>query len=487
MSVNRSIRISRRSFLSGTLLAFAGTALAACAPAAQPTVQPTAATAAPTAAAATAPTAAPTTAVEPTAATESTASAAGSTSLSPDALKAAKGKQKVVWWSWTPQKNDSIMKVLPGSTRMYPDLEIDLERRNIEWGQYPQMVKTALAAGNAPDIIDIYEAAVSTMDLAAGGQLVDLAPYLEMDTEWKKGLLPSALKSDSWNGGSHYFTLPLSVNNVMVWYNKSLFEKAGVQVPTTLDELKAAAKALRAQKIQPLVFGVSDQWQAGDMFLTLAAQIAGDKLRAADMRQAKWTDDSLVATMKAFKDLLDSGILADGISGISSTDAGNLYMAEKAAMMLNGSWALSGLDQWPAGLFDHTGVFLFPKVKEGATPVAVGDYSQNGGLWVNSKALAPALAMYRFLSLDKEAQAIWLPLGEIPVIPWDTSTVKDPVMKAFVDAQPNAFTRMIYDSQANAALLAGIQGLCEGKVTPEEVMDTTEKSARQGELPFLKD
>jgi ABC-type glycerol-3-phosphate transport system substrate-binding protein len=470
MSDESTGRISRRAFLKAALVTGAGTALAAC-------------TAAPPAAAPAAPTEAPAAPKEEAPAAEAPASPG----LSPDALTGLTGKHKLVWWSWTPQKNDSIMKVLPGISRMYPSLEIELERRNLDWSQYPQMVKTSLAAGNAPDIIDIYEAAVSTMDLAAGGQLVDLKPYLDLDTEWKNALIPSALKADSWNSGTHFFSMPISVNNVMVWYNKTIFEKVGIEIPKTLDELKAAAKKLRDASVQPFVFGVKDQWQAGDMFLTLAAQIAGDVMRKADTRQAKWNDPALIETMAAFKDLQDSGILADGITGIGSGDSGTLYFAEKVAMMLNGSWVLSGLDQWPEGLFDRTGVFLFPQVKAGATPVAVGDYSQNGGIWSGSKEQAAALAMYRFLSIDKEAQSIWLPLGEMPVIPWDTSSVAEPVLKTFIEAQPAAFTRMIYDSQANQALLSGVQGMLEGKVTPEQVMDTTEQSARTGALPFLKD
>ena len=91
------------------------------------------------------------------------------------------------------------------------------------------MVKTSLAAGNAPDIIDIYEAAVSTMDLAAAGQIFDLKTYLDSDPEWKNALIPSALKADSWDEGQHFFTMPISVNNVQVCYNKDLFDKAGVR------------------------------------------------------------------------------------------------------------------------------------------------------------------------------------------------------------------------------------------------------------------
>ena len=60
------------------------------------------------------------------------------------------------------------------------------------------------------------------------------------------------------------------------------------------------------------------------------------------MRQAKWTNPSLVEAMTLFKDLQDSGILADGITGMGLRDARNLFFAEKAAMWMNGSWALSG-------------------------------------------------------------------------------------------------------------------------------------------------
>ncbi|MHB0856398.1 MAG: ABC transporter substrate-binding protein [Anaerolineae bacterium] len=473
---------NRRAFLRASLVAGAGLALAACTP--QPAASPTQ-----TPAPAEDPTAAPE-AVEPTVATEATAPPAVEPvveDLGPDALKALSGAQKVLWWSWTPQKNDPIFAVLPGVTRMYPDLGIELERRNVEWGQYPQMVKTALTAGNAPDIIDIYEAAVSTMDLAAAGQLLDLAPYLDLDAEWKEGLIPSALQSDSWNGGQHFFTLPLSVNNVMIWYNTALFEEAGADVPTTFDEMKVAAQKLRDIDVQPLVFGVRDQWQVGDLYLAIAAQLAGPKMREADMRRGSWTDESLIQSAELFMEFQDSGVFADGISGMSYSDANNLIFSENAAMFMTGSWHVSTKDQFPEGLFERMGAMMFPQFKEGATPRAVGDYSQNGGFWVDSKAKEAALAMYRFLSLDNEAQSIWIPLGEVPVTPWDTTTVQEPIMKPFVDAQPDAYTRMIYDSLANNALLSGLQGMLDGQVSADEVMVNTESSARQGEPPFIKD
>ena len=93
-------------------------------------------TAAPTAAPKAEPTQAPAPTeapkVEPTKA-EAAAPAADAASLTPESLKALKGKYKIVWWSWTPQKNDPIMDALKGINRMYPDLELEVERRNLDW------------------------------------------------------------------------------------------------------------------------------------------------------------------------------------------------------------------------------------------------------------------------------------------------------------------------------------------------------------------
>ena len=74
----------------------------------------------------------------------------------------------------------------------------------------------------------------------------------------------------------HHERPPLGLNVEGFWYNKDLFEQAGVEVPTTWDEFDAVLEKLDAAGIQPMSTGGSDKWLATRLINAYAVRTMGN-------------------------------------------------------------------------------------------------------------------------------------------------------------------------------------------------------------------
>ncbi|MBS4216358.1 MULTISPECIES: ABC transporter substrate-binding protein [Neobacillus] len=74
------------------------------------------------------------------------------------------------------------------------------------------------------------------------GYFADMTGYISKEKDYTKDFIPSSLGSVQQD--KKYFGLPLVTETEVLYYRKDLLEKAGIEVPKTLEELEAAAKKL---------------------------------------------------------------------------------------------------------------------------------------------------------------------------------------------------------------------------------------------------
>ena len=169
-----------------------------------------------------APTAEPTAAVQPTAAPE---------------------QITLLWGFWgSPEEKASHERVAQAFMQEHPNVQF--EYFYAPWDDYFTKLKTVWAGGDAaaiPDVLFLWP----TPSYAAKGVLEDLQPYIEksgynLDDYW-----PYLLDSARYNGDVYGF--PRDIEAHVLYYNKKLFDEAGVTYPTdewTWDDLLAAAEKL---------------------------------------------------------------------------------------------------------------------------------------------------------------------------------------------------------------------------------------------------
>ncbi|MGE5599011.1 MAG: ABC transporter substrate-binding protein [Bacteroidota bacterium] len=149
----------------------------------------------------------------------------------------------------------------------YPHIEVGLE---IVPNESMAVLRTRMAGGNAPDIIQLQSYA-SVYEFARAGWLADLSkePVL-------KKVAPATLNSVTYQGKR--YALPMDVAGIGIIYNKDLFKKYGVKPPTTFSELKSVCATLKAKGATPFASMFKVNWSVGHFLSMVHSTLAGEKL-----------------------------------------------------------------------------------------------------------------------------------------------------------------------------------------------------------------
>ncbi len=126
----------------------------------------------------------------------------------------------------------AILKILNDAMRAiesrHPGLKIELV--NIDYNSFQDKLTTMMAAGDAPDVISVE--ANNFVDLSLRGVLEDLTPYVQRDQLDTKAYYATVM--DRFSPGGKVYALPGDISPFgLVYYNKKIFDEAGVPYPTS--------------------------------------------------------------------------------------------------------------------------------------------------------------------------------------------------------------------------------------------------------------
>ncbi len=138
-----------------------------------------------------------------------------------------------------PHRVERIQTLIDEFNAANPDIKVNQEPQN--WGEIYAKAPAALAAGTGPDMLfAIPDFAPILKDL---GALTSVADFVE-ELDAKHDFVDSTVEAYSYDDG--VWAVPLYNMTLNLWYRKSVFEKAGIAVPTSWDEWSAAAQKLTA-------------------------------------------------------------------------------------------------------------------------------------------------------------------------------------------------------------------------------------------------
>lgn len=235
-------------------------------------------------------------------------------------------------FSAAPDHEADLDRVVTAFEDANPDIDVQVE--TAPYDSYFTKLQTAVAGGTAPDTFELnYENFVTYAASDALAELddVDAAPFA-----------PSLL--EAFQHDSKQYGLPESFSNVVLFYNKDLFEKAGVAEPTsdwTWADEEAAAEKLTAKGVygdyQPVSFHefYKALAQTGGSFLSEDGSEATFNSPEGE-QAATWLISKMGTTMPTEK---------DGV-GTPDYDSG-LFKAGKLAMWHTGIWMFGAMADAP--------------------------------------------------------------------------------------------------------------------------------------------
>ncbi|MBW5449284.1 extracellular solute-binding protein [Cohnella sp. CFH 77786] len=215
-----------------------------------------------------------------------------------------------------------------------PNVELELDIQAQDDGQ---KLKTYAATGNLPDI---YQAGLDIINtFKQSGNIQQLDEYADK-FGFKDAMQPSAMNTLVTDDG-HIYAFPYAGNEmILLYYNKELFEKFGVKVPTTFDEWKTAVETFKKNGIIPLSMFAKEKWPDVALYDVFASRLDPAGITKLDKGQAKASDPAYKTAAEKLAELVKAGLLAKGATNMNYDQAAALFYEGKAAMFLNGQWEI---------------------------------------------------------------------------------------------------------------------------------------------------
>lgn len=334
-----------------------------------------------------------------------------------DIEKALEEGGEITYWSWTPSAEAQVAAF----QEKYPNVKVNLVNAGTNTEEYTKLQNAIKAGSGAPDVVQIEYYAFP--QFALSDSLLDLAPYGFGDLE--DAYAPGPWGAVDFDG--KIYGLPQDSGPMALFYNKSVFDQYGIEVPTTWDEYYAAAQKLHAA--DPSKYITADTGDSG--FTTSMIWQAGGTPFTADGTNV--TIDLQDEGSKKFADnwnrLIDGGLLSDTPS----------WSDEWFKGLGDGSIASLVIGAWMPGVLESS-------VEDGAGKWAVAPIptydgtpataeNGGGGQAVTKQSKNPALAagFLKWLNNDDESLTIFAESGGFPST---TAQLSDP---AFVDKKSDYF------------------------------------------------
>lgn len=247
---------------------------------------------------------------------------------------------EVVWWGWTPG-SPANEEYIAEFNKEYPDIKVTWKQTTID--DYDAAIKPALANGEGVDAFQVSAGSANGGIQVFGGQAIDLTDAVKeaLGDDYEDKLNEASITTMTVDGQLK----GLGVGSVYagnLWINQDLFDKYNVKIPTNYDEWKEACQTFRDNGIEGFVQGAGQGAFNMDTFHAIADNVEPGLFTKAARGEAEWTDESIVKALELWKGLFDDGIMQKGALGIQQyPEANNLFMSQKAAMVMMGSWYTS--------------------------------------------------------------------------------------------------------------------------------------------------
>ncbi len=272
---------------------------------------------------------------------------------------AASQAQEIKFWTLSfdnPEMAKTFQSIIKDFEAANPGVTIKLENRGTD--EHKSALRVAGGSDQAPDIYYMWGG------LGLGGEFVKSGLALPMDKyyaqyKWDDEFTEPALAASKQYPGGRY-GLPFTFRGEAIYYNKALFEKAGItSLPTSYDELLADADKLTKAGIPPFTFGGTVNWHVMRLMDEILELKCGPEKHDALMAmKLSWADEP--CTTQSFEELhkWTSKYILKPFMGIDQQQSFNLFLAGRAAMMLEGNWLVGQLKN--ANKLADYGVFPFP-------------------------------------------------------------------------------------------------------------------------------
>lgn len=279
----------------------------------------------------------------------SSANSTGSTGSAGSASSASAAAVKLELFSTKSENSDTLKELVKAYEAQHSNVTITINSPN----DAGTVLKTRLTKNDIPDIVAMGGDATYT-EVESAGVLADLSG--ESFASTVQDAYKKMVYDVNENKEQKLYGVPYATNASGILYNEDIFKKYGISVPTTWTALIAGCKKLKAAGVTPFEFTFKDAWTSLCPWNSMAPDLV-DSSFYSDKMDGKTTFASTHTTVaQKYLELLQYG--QKDFMGTTYDDGNKAFAQGKAAMMINGNWAIPEFKKTNAGI--NVNLFALP-------------------------------------------------------------------------------------------------------------------------------
>ncbi|MFI5706613.1 ABC transporter substrate-binding protein [Kribbella sp. NPDC051620] len=264
---------------------------------------------------------------------------AGCSSGGGEKSSSSDGPVTITYGIWAGTQTPAMQEIAAAFTKKNPNITVKIQER--PYPEFWSTLQTGAAGGTAPDAF--WMLAQQIRPYAAGNQLLDITDTVKQENV-DLGNYPKAVLDLYDQGDGKLYGLPKDVDTNAVWYNKALFDKAGVAYPKadwTWADFRETAKKLTDPAGGTWGVAAPLDYQGG--YYNSIFQ-AGGKVISDDGKTAAIDSPEAQAGIKFWTDL-QADKSSPTLQQLSDTEGETMFEQGKVAMYVSGAyWALKLYD-----------------------------------------------------------------------------------------------------------------------------------------------
>jgi raffinose/stachyose/melibiose transport system substrate-binding protein len=381
------------------------------------------------------------------------------------------------------EQDPSTYDIVQAFMKANPKIKVVIQGQPV--AQHEQDMEVAAQSGTLPDIFWVYNTLAQPM--AQHGDLLNLTPILQslhLTSKFASNML------DGFKLGDVQYGLPYQSLVTGFYYNKAIFAKYKLALPTTFDQLVSVVRVLHAHNVVAIAQGAgADSSFSVWAFLTMLDRFGYQNLYKSILAGKSSYDNSQF--LKLYTDiqvLQKAGAFPSNTSTQSYFQSVQSFLSGKAAMLDSGVWQASQIQSSSIG--KDVGFWWGPTFSNG-----VGDQHVKMDVpsapFVVSAAVKDNVRLYdavkKFIGFyySDAGQKILVQNAQIPVTKYPVAVdgASSPVFAAIVQqlnapgwTSPLAQPDLVVSADTANAMYDSIYGVMEGVYSPSQALQVVQQS-----------
>lgn len=379
----------------------------------------------------------------------------------------------ISYFSYQSEARDDIQKQIDLFEERNPNIKVEF---NVSpTNDYPQLLKTKVASGDAPDVFTLWPGLSYVTYYAKNGHLMDLS-----NEPWVKNIVPGAMSTITYE--DKIYAQPIKCGMVGVIYNKDIFAELNLEIPQTWEEFLDCCEAIKAAGHTPLSMPLKTDWPGQFLpIYALPCNIVYSVNPEFDKQlyegEVTFSDSDYKKCFEMFMELNEKGYVNEAPLGISYEQSQSAFAAGDTVMAVNGDWYLAQLDAYEPSF--EVGMFPVPAPEGYQTTIPVGGDLCNV-ISADTDHPEAAKKLLEFLATQEAYDLVSLYNSSISLLSNVETNVHEEIINNMIPASNTAsysFTNLEWVPGIQEAFQKGYQELYAGTKTIEEMLRDVDKVA----------